>query len=71
MVADQTGYPAEDIVKKRFRTGVRNSAGSEKSVKKLNVQYRMLPSIGRVVADTFYDKDLKPGRTHTDDEEKG
>ncbi|KAB0528431.1 AAA domain-containing protein [Pseudomonas brassicacearum] len=69
MVADQTGYPAEDIVKSAFEQVFETPLGAKIS-QKLNVQYRMLPSIGRVVADTFYDKDLKPGRTHTDDEEK-
>ncbi|WP_395598525.1 AAA domain-containing protein [Pseudomonas sp. A1437] len=69
VVADQTGYPAEDIVKSAFEQVFETPLGAKIS-QKLNVQYRMLPSIGRVVADTFYNKDLKAGRSETEQEEK-
>lgn len=61
MVAAQTGYAAEDIVKSAFEQVFDSPLGPRIS-QKLNVQYRMLPPIGRVIANAFYNKDLEAGR---------
>jgi len=68
IVSEQTGFLAEDIVKSAFEQ-VFNSPVGEKISQKLNIQYRMLPPIGRLVANAFYDRDLEPGRDTTVDKE--
>ncbi|XWJ91946.1 AAA domain-containing protein [Phytobacter ursingii] len=69
IVSEQTGFAAEDIVKSAFEQ-VFDSRLGEQISQKLNIQYRMLPPIGRLVANAFYDRDLEAGRNTTADKEK-
>ncbi|ELI8277568.1 TPA: AAA domain-containing protein [Yersinia enterocolitica] len=61
LVADKTGYSAEDITESAFQTVFESSFGDQIS-QRLLTQYRSLPPIGRVVSNSFYDQALQPGR---------
>lgn len=68
IVSEQTGFSAEDIVKSAFEQ-VFDSPLGEQISQKLNIQYRMLPPIGRLVANAFYNHDLEAGRDTTAEKE--
>ncbi|HHZ8506200.1 TPA: AAA domain-containing protein [Morganella morganii] len=65
LVAEKTGYSAEDITESAFQTVFESAFGNLIS-QRLLTQYRSLPPIGRVVSNTFYDKALQPGRLISD-----
>ncbi|MBZ7367935.1 protein kinase [Klebsiella grimontii] len=65
LVADKTGYSAEDITESAFQTVFESSFGDQIS-QRLLTQYRSLPPIGRVVSNSFYDQALQPGRLVSD-----
>ncbi|MGQ7814548.1 AAA domain-containing protein [Metapseudomonas furukawaii] len=65
LVAEKTGYSAEDITESAFQTVFESSFGDLIS-QRLLTQYRSLPPIGRVVSNSFYGQALQPGRLVSD-----
>ncbi|WP_247254194.1 AAA domain-containing protein [Pseudomonas moorei] len=65
LVAEKTGYSAEDITESAFQTVFESSFGDVIS-QRLLTQYRSLPPIGRVVSNSFYGQALQPGRLVSD-----
>lgn len=65
LVAEKTGYSAEDITESAFQTVFDSSFGDLIS-QRLLIQYRSLPPIGRVVSNAFYGQALQPGRLVSD-----
>ncbi|MDN5536120.1 AAA domain-containing protein [Comamonas sp.] len=65
LVAEKTGYSAEDITESAFQTVFDSSFGDLIS-QRLLTQYRSLPPIGRVVSNAFYGQALQPGRLVSD-----
>lgn len=65
LVAEKTGYSADDITESAFQTVFESSFGDLIS-QRLLTQYRSLPPIGRVVSNSFYGQALQPGRFVSD-----
>ncbi|MCH1920373.1 AAA domain-containing protein [Shewanella sp. A3A] len=65
LVAEKTGYSAEDITESAFQTVFESGFGNLIS-QRLSTQYRSLPAIGRVVSNSFYGQALQPGRLISD-----
>ncbi|HGE6133543.1 TPA: AAA domain-containing protein [Vibrio cholerae] len=65
LVAEKTGYSAEDITESAFQTVFESGFGDLIS-QRLSTQYRSLPAIGRVVSNSFYGQALQPGRLISD-----
>ncbi len=61
-VAADIGADELDVVRSDFERLFANGYGAAAGAR-LKTQYRMLPAIGKVVSDTFYDGELEPGRT--------
>ena len=62
LVARETGTPKREILRSDFSRAFSTSYG-QAAGKTLVTQYRMVPSIGRLVSSTFYDGRLENGRT--------
>jgi serine/threonine protein kinase len=65
LVAEKTGYSANDITESAFQTVFESSFGESIS-QRLLIQYRSLPPIGRLVSNSFYEQSLTPGRLISD-----
>jgi AAA domain len=61
-VSAETGIPLSDILKSDFERLFQSSYGRGGGAT-LKLQYRMLPAIGKLVSNTFYEGGLEPGRT--------
>ncbi|WP_179298434.1 DEAD/DEAH box helicase [Halopseudomonas pelagia] len=60
-VVDETGFAANEIVKSDFERVFESPIGKEIG-RRITTQYRMLPPIGRMVSNTFYNGELDSGR---------
>lgn len=60
-VVEETGFAASEIVKSDFERVFESPIGKEIG-RRITTQYRMLPPIGRMVSNTFYDGNLDSGR---------
>ena len=64
MVAKETGLPPSEVMRSDFERVFQSPLGRIVG-RQLTLQYRMLPPIGRVVSQSFYDGLLDHGRTES------